>query len=123
MKAFATVIILIAAHGARAETADHSMPFVGGEGATLCAKWLSERSDPGSVLFFGLEAWVSGFVSGAFMVQAPKPLTAIEQNDVIERVGRYCVAHPTDRVVQAAANVSADLFQLEAKQIRGQLKH
>jgi hypothetical protein len=113
------LLLLFLAGPAFAETPT-STPFMGGGGATTCSKWSAEQKQRGSLLAFGLEGWVVGFVSGAYSTQGTSdPILPVIESNVIERVDSYCYDHPSDRVYQAAANVTADLFALEATQLRG----
>src|ERR1700722_3751502 len=119
MKPLTVLFIAFGVQAAWAEPSDSPIPFMGGAGATTCAKWSTNRAQPGSILSFGLEGWAVGFVSGAFLIEnSPHPLPIVESN-VIERIDSYCYDHPSDRVFQAAAHVTADLFSLEATQLRG----
>ena len=89
-----------------------------------------ERRNAGtSVLAFGLEEWVLGFVLGQKIedddqtgivvppYENPTWLTNVTVNDVLTRIDIYCRAHQRAFIVQAALVVVADLLTEWTKKI------
>lgn len=100
------------------------------EGGNLCQTWLDERANAGaSVLAFGLEKWVLGFVLGQKIedddqtgivvppYENPTWLTNVTVDDVLTRIDVYCRTHQRAFIVQAALVVVADLLTEWAKKI------
>jgi hypothetical protein len=100
------------------------------EGGNLCQTWLDERRNAGtSVLAFGLEEWVLGFVLGQKIedddqtgivvppYENPTWLTNVTVNDVLTRIDVYCRTHQRALIVQAALVVVADLLSEWTKKI------
>jgi hypothetical protein len=44
--------------------AENTTPFFGSGGAIECRTWVEEHKDKASILAFGLDGWLLGFVSG-----------------------------------------------------------
>src|ERR1700752_2261903 len=80
------------------------LPFLGTAGANQCEKWLEERGKKNdSILRFGLEGWVLGFVSGVDSglisggsAPADSPSFLTDEPDVLVRIDSYCRARPAD---------------------------
>jgi hypothetical protein len=123
----ATAIVVTSAMGQNAsKQSANEKTFLGGAGATKCSKWLIQRhSAPGHdpVFEFGLLSWVSGFVSGANLVDtttvggSSEFLFGFADEDVFARVDFYCREHPSDILYRAAAFVTADLLDTFAAQL------
>jgi hypothetical protein len=93
--------------------------WLGDAGGTRCGEWVQERARKTSVLGYGLEAWVLGFVSGANSSEAAKTKTRgflmnFNEDDVFSRVDFYCRQHHDDILIVAASMVIADLLQTYA---------
>jgi hypothetical protein len=96
--------------------------FLGGSGATRCEKWSNERAVFGSILRFGNESWILGFISGAFALDENGMLSGFTEDDVLSRVDFYCRMHKNEFLIRAALEVTADLDQTIADQIKRSLK-
>jgi hypothetical protein len=96
-------------------------PFLGGGGATKCAKWTQERQDAKSVLAFGLTGWILGFVSGVLQ-EDEIVLAKLKDEDVLVRIDFYCREHSDDVLYQASLVTAADLQDAHADQILRTLK-
>lgn len=126
------IALLIVALGTSAlaqnvnEKIKDSFPFLGGAGATRCAKWLEERDKQASILDFGLQGWILGFVSGANSgfseVSNPGFLLDVKEEDVFIRIDFYCREHQSDILYQAALVVTADLMGIHRSRINKALK-
>jgi hypothetical protein len=120
------IVLLMAAFVTSASTqnVNELSQFLGGAGATKCETWLKEREDPASVLAFGLEGWVLGYVSGAnpSIELPPGMLANVTEGDVFSRTDFYCREHRSNILFQAAAVVTADLMGARASSIRKNLK-
>jgi hypothetical protein len=108
-----------------AQNVNEKLPWLGGAGATLCDKWLEVREKKASVLAFGLEGWILGYVSGAVHGSFPNEETYILSNytesDVFGRIDSYCREHRSDMLVQAALVIVADMLESSASRIRKEL--
>jgi hypothetical protein len=100
--------------------AEDSRPFLGGAGAVPCEKWLDARKEKFSVLEFGLESWVLGFVSGSNLVVDEQAgfLAGIAKEDILNRLDNHCRAHPSDPLISATLLIIGDLMKARADQIR-----
>jgi hypothetical protein len=119
-------VALLAGMVTTAACAQSAPSWLGGAGATQCAKWLAERENKASVLASGLEGWVLGFVSGANAgyaaandITGPANILAgFSEADVLARVDFYCRAHTSDMLFAAVNVVTADLMDAVASRIR-----
>ena len=100
--------------------AEDRRPFLGGAGAVPCEKWLDARKEKFSVLEFGLEGWVLGFVSGSNLVVDEQAgfLAGITKENIFNRLDNHCRAHPSDPLISATLLVTGDLMKARADQIR-----
>ena len=105
-----------------AQNVNEKLPWLGGAGATLCDKWLEVREKKASVLAFGLEGWILGYVSGAVHGSFPNEETYVFSNytesDVFGRIDFYCREHRSDMLVQAALIIVADMLESTASRIQ-----
>src|SRR5260370_9865722 len=98
----AGIALLMAAFvtSASAQNVNEKLPWLGGAGATLCDKWLEVREKKASVLAFGLEGWILGYVSGAVHGSFPNEETYVLSNytesDVVGRINFYFPEYRTD---------------------------
>jgi len=124
LKWFLLVAIFMLAVAPSAAIAEDRRPFLGGAGATPCEKWLSARKDKSSVLEFGLEGWVLGFVSGANLVVDEQAgfLAGITEDDILNRLDNHCRAHPSDPLISAVLLITGDLMKARADLIRKRIK-
>jgi hypothetical protein len=107
---------------ASAQNVNEEPLFVGGAGATKCEIWIKERENPQSILAFGLEGWVLGYVSGANPGEVMGFLSNVTEGDVFSRTDFYCREHRSKILFQAASAVTADLMETRASWIRKNLK-
>jgi hypothetical protein len=123
MRIVITLIATILALPAWAEPQE-SPKFIGGAGATRCDEWLEARQQKASILSFGLEDWVLGFVSGVNLMESERHdlLLNVSEKDVFARVDFYCREHASDILFQAAAIATADLLRTRATAILKQSK-
>ena len=109
------IALLMAALVTSASAQNVKLPWLGGAGATLCDKWLEVREKKASVLAFGLEGWILGYVSGAVHGSFPNEETYVLSNytesDVFGRIDSYCREHRSDMLVQAALVIVADMLE------------
>jgi hypothetical protein len=122
---YALVMAITLALTDYASCAEEVLQFFGGEGATRCSKWIEEHRDNASILAFGLDGWLMGFVSGlehgtsTFSEAERKAFFAeMTEADVLNRTNDFCRGHPDAYMIQAALTVTADLFNDFAKRIR-----
>jgi hypothetical protein len=110
---------------ASAQNVNEKLPWLGGAGATRCDKWLEVREKKASVLAFGLEGWILGYVSGAVHGSFPNDETYILSNftesDVFGRIDFYCREHRSDMLVQAALVAFGDMLESNASRIQKEL--
>jgi hypothetical protein len=104
------------------QNVNETLPWLGGAGATRCDKWLEARGNKASVLAFGLEGWILGYVSGAVHGSFPNEETHVMSNftesDVFDRIDFYCREHRSDMLVQAALVAFADMLETNASRIQ-----
>jgi hypothetical protein len=104
--------------------AEEAPQFFGGAGATQCSKWIEEHRDNASILVFGLDGWLMGFISGldygTLTISAERKAFFAEMTeaDVLNRTNDFCRGHPDAYMIQAALTVAADLFDDFAKRAR-----
>jgi hypothetical protein len=75
-----------------------------GQGAESCGTWTAAHGDANQfVLAQGQDQWVVGFLSGVGWEATDDPAGYTDLGGVSAWVTNYCAAHPTYKIVNAAA--------------------
>jgi hypothetical protein len=115
---------------AKGSGATEQRPMFLGSGGFKCEKWLDERQKKASILEFGMEGWLTGFVSG-ISNETSLSATSVEQTflfdtdeaDFLKRIDKFCRDQPNSYLIQAGLFVAGDLMVLHATRIKDAMEH